>query len=393
VTDHYEELGVEPTASKDDIRAAHRERLADLEAARSRKGVTDSQLQANREEAARVRSAWNVLSDPMQRQRYDQQLMDERAGDGVSSSDVELVDDDAAAAPQATGWRKLLGPPPAKPAAAAAGAAGAGGATGATGAKGAANRKPQPPANPNRPAPTVDLPEGMALADTRSRGMALLFDLAICMIVYTAVMFLVPGLVKSGYTDIVNQSQKITDVKNAQQSVMDAQKSLNQAKSASDKKSAQSDLTSAQKDLKSAEKSARSAGATDQQLATNLSGKQRVDALGKESTKLSDSVKTATLVATGTVVVIVLLYLVPMTALKGYTMGMRNRRLRVVRVDGSRCGWYAAFTRFAIPVLIAVALSIPVGPVVGLGLVLWGYRDKNGQGVHDKLARTLVVTA
>jgi len=389
MSDHYEELGVEPTASKDDIRAAHRERLAELEAARSRKGVTDSQLQANREEAARVRSAWSVLSDPMQRQRYDQQLMDERAGDGVSSSGVELVDDDAAAAPQPTGWRKLLGPPPAKPAAAAAGA----GAGGATGAKGAANRKPQPPANPNRPAPTVDLPEGMALAEPRSRGMALLFDLAICMIVYTAVMFLVPGLVKSGYTDIVNQSQKITDVKNSQQSVIDAQKSLDDAKSASSKKSAQSDLTSAQKDLKSAEKSARSAGATDKQLSTDLSGKQRVDALGKESTKLSDSVKTATLVATGTVVVIVLLYLVPMTALKGYTMGMRNRRVRVVRVDGSRCGWYAAFTRFAIPVLIAVALSIPVGPVVGLGLVLWGFRDKNGQGVHDKLARTLVVTA
>jgi len=373
VTDHYEELGVEPTASKDDIREAHRARLADLEAARERKGVTEAQLQANREEAARVRGAWNVLSDPMQRQRYDQQLMDERAGEAVASSDVEIVDDDAAAAP--------------KPAAAGAAAA----AT--SGAKGAANRKPQPPANPNRPAPTVELPAGMAIAETRSRGMALLFDLAICMIVYTAVMFLVPGLVKSGYTDIVDQSQKITDVKNSQQSVIDAQKSLNEAKSASDKKSAQSDLTSAQKDLKSAEKSARDAKATDKQLATNLSGKQRVDALDKESKKLSDSVKTATLVATGTVVVIVLLYLVPLTAMKGWTMGMRNRRIRVVRVDGSKCGWYAAFTRFAIPVLIAVALSIPVGPVVGLGLVLWGYRDKNGQGVHDKLARTLVVTA
>ena len=387
MTDHYEELGVEPTASKDDIREAHRARLADLEAARERKGVTEAQLQANREEAARVRGAWNVLSDPMQRQRYDQQLMDERAGEAVASSDVEIVDDDAAAAPQPTGWRKLLGPPPAKPAAAGAAAAGT------LGAKGAANRKPQPPANPNRPAPTVELPAGMAIAETRSRGMALLFDLAICMIVYTAVMFLVPGLVKSGYTDIVDQSQKITDVKNSQQSVIDAQKSLNEAKSASDKKSAQSDLTSAQKDLKSAEKSARDAKATDKQLATNLSGKQRVDALDKESKKLSDSVKTATLVATGTVVVIVLLYLVPLTAMKGWTMGMRNRRIRVVRVDGSKCGWYAAFTRFAIPVLIAVALSIPVGPVVGLGLVLWGYRDKNGQGVHDKLARTLVVTA
>ena len=48
MSDHYEELGVEPTASKDEIRDAHRARLAELEAARTRKGVTESQLQANR---------------------------------------------------------------------------------------------------------------------------------------------------------------------------------------------------------------------------------------------------------------------------------------------------------------------------------------------------------
>jgi hypothetical protein len=381
MSDHYEELGVEPTASKEEIREAHRERLSELEAARSGKNVSEAQLQANREEAARVRSAWNVLSDPMQRQRYDQQLMDERAGDGVESSDVEIVDDDAPAAPAPTGWRKLLAPPPAKA------------ATGAAGAKGASGRKPQPPANPNRPAPTVELPPGMTIADNRSRGMALLFDLAICMIIYTAVMFIVPGMVKSGYSDIVDHAQKITDVHDAQQSVVDAQKSVNDAKSASDKKSAQSDLKSAQKDLATAEKDAKKAGVTTAQLHTDLSGKKRVDALDKEATKLRDSVKTAVLVATVTVAVLGLLYLVPTTALKGWTMGMRNRRLRVVRVDGSRCGWYAAFVRFAIPVLITIALSIPIGPVIGLGLVLWGFRDRNGQGVHDKLARTLVVTA
>ena len=40
----------------------------------------------------------------------------------------------------------------------------------------------------------------------------------------------------------------------------------------------------------------------------------------------------------------------------------------------------------------AVALFIPqLGPVLGLGLVLWGYRDRNKQGIHDKLAKTIVV--
>ena len=367
MSDHYEELGVEPTASKDDIRDAHRARLAELEAARERKGVTDSQLQANREEAARVRSAWNVLSDPMQRQRYDQQLMDERAGDGEgheAGSDVELVDSDAPAAAAPTGWRKLLGPPPAKPAAAAAGA------------KGAAGRKPQPPAgNPNRPAPTVELPEGMALADNRSRGMALLFDLAVCMIIYTAALWAMPGLIQSNYSDLVKQSDKITSVKSAQQSVIDAGNAKDKA--------------TASKDLAKAEKDAKAAGVTP---ATASTPKKRVTALGTQATKISDKFRSTQIIVMLIIIVVVLLYLVPTTAIKGWTMGMRNRRLRVVRVDGSRCGWYAAFTRFAIPVLIAVALNIPIGPVVGLGLVLWGYRDKNSQGVHDKLARTLVVT-
>lgn len=367
MNDHYEELGVEPTASKDEIREAHRARLAELEAARSAKNVTEAQLQANREEAARVRTAWNVLSDPMQRQRYDQQLMDERAGGGATSTDVEIVDDEAApAGPAPTGWRKLLGPPPAKPSTSAAGSGG-----------GAAGRAPKPPSgNPNRPAPTVELPAGMALADTRSRGMALLFDLAICMIIYTAALWVLPGLIQSDYSDIVKQADKISAVKDAQQSVIDAKGAKDQA--------------AAQKDLKKAEKEAKDAGVTPVEATTP---KKRVDALDKQASNLSDKIRGTQVIVMLAVVVVVLLYLVPTTALKGWTMGMRNRRLRVVRVDGSRCGWYAAFTRFAVPVLIAVALNVPIGPIVGLGLVLWGYRDKNGQGVHDKLARTLVVTA
>src|SRR5829696_2295055 len=106
---YYEQLGVEPGASRDELREAHRQRVADLEAAREKKNVSDAQLQANRDEVARVRAAWNVLSDPFQRQRYDAQL------DAPVGDEVELVDDDAG--PQAgtgqqlTGWRKLLAPP------------------------------------------------------------------------------------------------------------------------------------------------------------------------------------------------------------------------------------------------------------------------------------------
>ena len=63
-----------------------------------------------------------------------------------------------------------------------------------------------------------------------------------------------------------------------------------------------------------------------------------------------------------------------------------------MRVDGSMCGWYAALVRFALPLLLAVAIP-SFGPILGLGMVAWAYFDRNGQGLHDKLARTIVVDA
>jgi uncharacterized RDD family membrane protein YckC len=87
-----------------------------------------------------------------------------------------------------------------------------------------------------------------------------------------------------------------------------------------------------------------------------------------------------------------LAYLVPPTKRKGRTLGMRGRKIRVVMVDGSPPGWYASVTRFALPLLLAVAIP-QLGALLGLAMVAWGYFDRNGQGIHDKLARTLVVDA
>ena len=70
---------------------------------------------------------------------------------------------------------------------------------------------------------------------------------------------------------------------------------------------------------------------------------------------------------------------------------MRGRKIRIVRVDGRPVGWYAALVRFLVPIVVALAIPT-IGPLIGLGLVLWGYRDANGQGIHDKLARTIVVS-
>jgi uncharacterized RDD family membrane protein YckC len=379
---YYEELGVEPGASRDELREAHRQRVSDLEAAREKKNISESQLQANRDEVARVRAAWNVLSDPFQRQRYDAKLQ----ADAEPSNEVELVDDDADAQPSSgaelTGWRKLLAPPPPKQGGSGSGNGNRNGnRTGnrAGAAKGAANRRP-------RPEPTVALPGGMTIAEPRTRGMALLFDISILIVIFFAVSLVVPRLIQSNYQDIQDRISKVGDLKDARSSLDDAQKSVDQAKTASATKSAQSDLKSAQKDYKSAQKDAKDAGLAQSHLDDTPKQLQKV------SDDLSDKVRTTSLVTQAVTFLLAMAYLVPMTARKGYTLGMRGRRIRVVRVDGGPVGWYASITRFALPILLALAIP-SFGVVLGLGMVAWGYFDRNGQGLHDKLARTLVVDA
>jgi curved DNA-binding protein CbpA len=374
---YYDDLGVEPTASREELREAHRQRIADLEAAREKKGVNEAQLEANRAETAKVRAAWNVLSDPFQRQRYDAQLAEE----SEPSGDVELVDDDqpASSGTELTGWRKLLAPPPPKD--------GAGARNGA-GGDSSSNRR-------QRPEPTVALPAGMKLAEPKTRGMALLFDISILIVIFFSVSLVVPRLIQSDYQDIQDRISKTSDLKDARSSLSDAQKSLNQAKTASDQKSAQKDLTSAQKDYKSAVKDAKDAGVPARFLSTDVSNPSSLPTTKQLQTygdAQSDKVRTTTLVTTGLTFALALSYLVPITVRKGYTFGMRGRRIRVVRVDGSPPGWYAATTRFALPILLALAIP-SFGVILGLGMVAWGYFDRNGQGIHDKLARTLVVDA
>ena len=110
---YYDALGAEPEASRDELRSAYRERISELEAARERKGVNESQLQQNRDDVARVRAAWNVLSDPFQRKRYDEQLAGASTNGDGGGDDVELVDDEETERPevQLTGWRRLMAPP------------------------------------------------------------------------------------------------------------------------------------------------------------------------------------------------------------------------------------------------------------------------------------------
>jgi uncharacterized RDD family membrane protein YckC len=94
---HYEVLGIEPRATKEEIKAAYQERLDDAQAAQARESASkrpnESALASARDEEAQARSAWQVLSDPYQRGRYDASIdvpedVDNEVADG------EIVDDD-----------------------------------------------------------------------------------------------------------------------------------------------------------------------------------------------------------------------------------------------------------------------------------------------------------
>ena len=110
MNDHYEMMGVEPGASKDEIRDAYRNRLEDLKV-QAENGRSDKIRDAARAETRELNQAWQVLSDPFQRERYDESL-----GTGEVDGDDDVLDVEDASSngatptPPARGLRRLFEP-------------------------------------------------------------------------------------------------------------------------------------------------------------------------------------------------------------------------------------------------------------------------------------------
>jgi uncharacterized RDD family membrane protein YckC len=103
---HYDLLGVEQDASKEQIRSAYRDRLEELRG-KVEKGRSDQVRNGAREETARLNAAWQVLSDPFQRQRYDAGLA---GGAGAETGEDVASDEAAEAAPEPAPRRGLFAP-------------------------------------------------------------------------------------------------------------------------------------------------------------------------------------------------------------------------------------------------------------------------------------------
>ncbi len=77
------------------------------------------------------------------------------------------------------------------------------------------------------------------------------------------------------------------------------------------------------------------------------------------------------------------LYFTTFTMLmRGRTPGKKIMGIRVIRLDGRPITWWIAFERFG-----GYAASAATG-LLGFAQVLW---DRNRQGIHDKVAETVVI--
>jgi curved DNA-binding protein CbpA len=330
--DYYELFGVDPSAPTSEIRERYRERRNELEAA----GTDDA-----REETARLNRAWNVLSDPYQRGRYDAQR--ESGGDDVDvvdDDDVEIVDDEP---PRR---RRLFEPPP----------------------RGAARQ----------PAPVVEYPNGLHAPENRRRIMAMVIDLFVLLVLFVGAQFVLQALINERYPDQVDEIERLTDGDEA-----------TDFPSLDDLRDRENDLEDQADNASGAERSRLEAQRDDVQREIDDREDQIVD-IQKDFTGTYYAVVAA-------FVLVALAYLVVPSIANGQTLGKRLQRIRVVRADGSPLGFTGALTRYA-PVVLITGVFLPTAFgqivfVIVLIVLLGWMRNANRQGMHDRLARTIVVDA
>jgi F0F1-type ATP synthase assembly protein I len=335
--DYYALLGVETDASVDDIRGAYRDR----------KNGIDTTNASGRASAAQLNKAWNVLSDPYQRGRYDEQR-------AVAAETGELDDGDTAIEVSPNG----------------------------TGAKGSGKDDRRARAQTAREArvaaqrkPTITPPEGTHFPRQKQRVIAMAIDLLVVVVIFLGIGWFGANALakhqKPEVVDKINALQKQIDDQNKVKS--DADKRVSADKKAND--------TAKQKTDQTASDAAKT-------QVTDLT-KQRDDQYSKLNTYLLGG--TALAFGLG------LLYLAIPSALSGRTLGKKLQHLIVLRDDGSPLGWSGAFVRYGLVVLVTLALFtlLRLGPLAGVivlfGVTMW-MRNGNMQGLHDRIAHTIVVS-
>jgi hypothetical protein len=341
--DYYELLGVDEDAAVDDIRIAYRDKRAAATAINEKAKDKEKEAERARVEAARLNKAWNVLSDPYQRGRYDQERVN------ASESDDEYDDDDEPVARTA----KTPAKTPAK----------------ADGKRLTANERRSVRANAK---PTVTLPPGMYFPSTKRRLFAMFIDLALLLVLFIGSQLLVVHLEKSQHKAVYD---RVTELNNT--TIPKAHDATNKAKKAA---SANVDC---KKPTTGNDKAYCDAKAAEKKLNDELIAKQKVLA------------PTQNLVSGAFFLLSLLILLVP-SLFGGQTLGKRLQHVRLMRVDGSPARWMEVFRRYTALVFAAYVLSTilrsPVGALIVVFVATLWTRNPNQQALQDKFAKTLVLT-
>ena len=328
--DYYEILGVDDDAPVNDIKAAYRDRKAEVAAL-----GTD----AAKADAAALNKAWNVLSDPYQRGRYDQKRASgELEGDDDTDGDV---DEDGGATPVRKSAKK---PAP------------------------RTDRRGRP-----LPEPTVTLPAGMSFPSTRRRIIAMSIDLGLLVVLFIGSQLLVVSLEKSHHPKVYHQVVNVLP-----DQINKASDATSKAKKAASPNVDCNAHPTAEKDVAYC-----NAKAHEKDLNKQLADGQSVLA------------PTSRLISGLFFVVTLILLLGASVITKGQTVGKRLQKIRVVRLDGSPARVTDLFRRYMLLVFAAYALFTFLGPVGSLIVVfvstMWT-RNPNQQGLQDRFAKTLVVS-
>ncbi len=346
--DYYELLGVDVDAPVGDIRTAYRDKKA---------AVANQGTEQAKSDAAALNKAWNVLSDPYQRGRYDEQRGN--ANDAAESDDDYDADDADDAAPVPARRR------PAK-----------------------TKSRTTPRETRATAKPTIVLPAGMAFSTVRARRIAMFIDLGLLFVLFLASQFLMVSVEKSEHPAVYKDVSTVDKLISTAQSKTNA---ANKAKSGPDKtytnlvKTKGANVPDTQAAL--AAKKPFDAAATAAKNAQNVLNTR----LSKDE---SDLAPISNLVSGGFFLVSLLVLLLP-SLFGGATIGKREQKIRVVRLDGSPERVGDLFRRYAVLVFAAYVLTSflrsPVGAVIVVFIAAMT-RNPNTQALHDRFAKTLVVT-
>jgi curved DNA-binding protein CbpA len=351
--DYYSLLGIDADASVDDIRGAYR----------VRKDGLDTGNEAGRADAVKLNKAWNVLSDPYQRGRYDEQ----RAA-ALDEGSLDDADDESSAT---TNGRST----PVR-----SGASSASSASGAKGMRSVAREGRQQRAQAARDAradklnknPTFPPPPGTKYPAPKQRIIAMVIDLLVLIVLVSGSQVAAQAIAKSQKPAIV----RTIDDKNA------AINQANKDKSAADK---------AVKADKTANNPTQQA--VDQKKSDDL--KAQITTLTKQRDDAASKLNPYFLGALVVAFLLGFLYLAIPTAITGRTLGKRIQHLKVLRENGEPLGARGAIMRFGVLVVVTFILYLLLQQIAAIivlfGVTMW-MRNANMQGLHDRFAHTIVVS-